>query len=254
MTAAPMIDLNSDLGESYTEWRRGNDEAILDVVTSANIACGFHAGDPMTIEATIKAAVSRGVSIGAHPAYPDLAGFGRRTMHMAPGEVEATVLYQIGALEVMTRANGARMSHVKPHGALYNDAANDRPLADAIASAVRRAGGLRLVGPPASALADAAAAAKIPFLAEAFCDRAYGSDGRIISRSLPNALIVDPKVAAQQAVDIASRHRVRTAAGVEITVAAATLCIHGDTPGALRIAETVRNALERAGVRIAPPE
>jgi len=254
MSAGGRIDLNCDAGESFGVWRLGDDAAIFEHVTSANIACGYHAGDPSTMEAAVLAAKRRGVAVGAHPSYPDLPGFGRRSMRVAPADVEAMVLYQIGALEAIARANGVRLAHVKPHGALYNDAAKDRVLAGAIAAAVRRAGGLRLVGLAGSALRDAAHDAGVAFAAEGFCDRTYEADGSLRARSNPDAVVSDPDAAARQAVGIAVRGVARTGDGVEIALRADTLCIHGDTPGAVAIARAVRSALERAGVRVAALE
>lgn len=250
MNRALRIDLNCDAGESYGAWRMGDDDALFEVVTSASIACGYHAGDASTMEQAVCSAVRRGVSIGAHPSYPDLQGFGRRSMRVSAAEAEAFVLYQIGALQAIARANGTRLAHVKPHGALYNDAARDPSLAAAIAAAVKRAGDLRLVGLAGSAFEGAATSAGIPFSAEGFCDRAYGDDGHLVSRSVSGSLLTDPAAAATQAVDIATRGVVRTASGAEVAVAADTLCIHGDTPGAVQIARAVRAALERAGVRV----
>jgi len=247
------IDLNCDVGESFGAWRLGDDAALFDFVTSANVACGYHAGDPATIEATIAAAAKRGVAIGAHPSYPDLAGFGRRSMQMSPRDVEAMVLYQIGAIEAIARANGAALRHVKPHGALYNDASRNRAIADAIASAVRRFGSLRLVGLAGSALIQAARAAGVPAVREGFCDRAYEPDGSLRPRTLPDAVLTSPDDAARQAVAIAVRHRAQAHDGSAVDVSADTLCIHGDTPAAASIARAVREALHRAGVRVAAP-
>lgn len=250
MSTQRRIDLNSDVGEAGD----AADNAILDLVTSANIACGYHAGNAATIDATVRAAKARDVAIGAHPSYPDPDGFGRRSMRIAPNEVEAMMLYQIGAVDAIARAHRVRLTHVKPHGALYNDAATDRTLADAIASAVRRLGNLRLVGLAGSALVEAAHAAGVPAVSEAFCDRAYESDGTLRPRAAVGAVITDPVVAARQAVSIAAHGVVRTFDGGEIAVAAQSLCIHGDTPGAVEIARIVRAALESAGVRVAQLE
>lgn len=254
MNVALRIDLNCDAGESFGAWTLGDDDALFGVVTSASIACGFHAGDPSTMESTVRCAVRHGVAVGAHPSYPDLQGFGRRTMRVTPAEAHAFVIYQIGALQAIARANGARVTHVKPHGALYNDAARDRALADAIAAAVRKCGDLQLVGLAGSAFVDAAKAAGVPFVAEAFCDRAYDDDGHLVSRSIAGSLITDPAAAARQAVDIAVAGRVRSASGGAVAVVAQSLCIHGDTPGAIDIAKAVRAALEGAGVRVAAPD
>jgi len=219
----------------------GDDLALLDVVTSANVACGFHAGDPTTIEATVCAAAERGVAIGAHPSYPDLAGFGRRSMDLKPADVEAGVLYQIGALAAFARASGVPLHHVKPHGALYNDAFSNTVLARAIATAVARFDkALVLVGLPKSALLAAGRAAGLPTAAEGFCDRAYEPDGTLRSRTKDGALITNPAKAARQALDLAGSGHVQT------------LCIHGDTPGASAIAFAVRAALRDAGFAIAP--
>jgi UPF0271 protein len=244
------MDLNCDMGESFGRWRLGHDAELLEIVTSANIACGYHAGDPLSITAVVREAVERGVALGAHPSYPDLSGFGRRSMRMAPAEVEAMVLYQIGALDAIVRAAGSRLRHVKPHGALYNDAARDEALARAIASAVARYGDLRLFALPNSALAHAAADAGVPTWREAFCDRAYEDDGSLRSRRLAGALVQDPEAAARQALDVAVHRRVRTYSGATMAMEAETLCVHGDTPGAVDIARSVRTALERAGVRV----
>ena len=236
------IDLNCDIGESYGAWRMGDDDALLDLVSSANIACGFHAGDPATIDATVCAATQRGVAIGAHPSYPDLAGFGRRSMDISPGDVESGVLYQIGALTAFVDSYGAKLHHVKPHGALYNDASRDEPLAKAVAQAVARAGvPLTLVGLPGSALLAAGSEAGLKTAAEGFCDRTYEPDGSLRSRTLEGALISDPDRCARQAVELASGGRVQT------------LCIHGDTPGVASIALAVTAALRAAGFTIAPP-
>lgn len=254
MSEQARVDLNCDVGESFGVWRLGDDGGILDQVTSANVACGFHAGDAATMEATVRACKQRGVAVGAHPSYPDLAGFGRRSMRVEPADVEAMVLYQIGALETIARANGVKLTHVKPHGALYNDAANDRRLADAIVSAVRRAGGLRLFGLAGSALIDAARAAGVACAAEGFCDRAYDADGRLTARTKSDALVADPAAAARQAVDIAVRGSVRAHGDRDVALRVDTLCVHGDTPGAAAIARAVRAALEGAGVRVAALE
>jgi 5-oxoprolinase (ATP-hydrolysing) subunit A len=254
MTAArKTIDLNCDAGESFGRWRLGDDEALFTIVTSASVACGYHAGDPATIEATIRAAKARGVAVGAHPSYPDLSGFGRRSMAMSAADVEAMVVYQIGAVEAIARANGVRLAHVKPHGALYNDAAMDPRLADAIASAALRCGGLPLFGLAGSALMHAARDAGLSGIAEAFCDRAYEGDGTLRRRELPGSVIADPAAAARQAVDICTKGRASAFDGTEVALAADTLCIHGDTRGAVAIATAVRSALESAGVRIAAP-
>jgi UPF0271 protein len=234
------IDLNCDIGESFGAWSMGDDAALLDVVSSANVACGFHAGDPTIIDATVRAAAQRGVAIGAHPSYPDLAGFGRRSMNLSSEDIESGVLYQIAALAGIARANGAALHHVKPHGALYNDAARNAPLAEAIARAIARFdASLLLVGLPDSALLAAGKAAGLRTAGEGFCDRAYEPDGSLRSRLRDGAVFTDPAQAAHQAVLLARSERVKT------------LCIHGDTPGAPRIALAVCAALRDAGFTLA---
>jgi UPF0271 protein len=237
------IDLNSDLGEGFGAWRLGDDEALLDVVTSANVACGFHAGDPITMRRVCLAAAARGVAIGAQVGYRDLAGFGRRRIDMAPDELAADVLYQLGALDAFARAAGVRVRYVKPHGALYNTAADDAGQANAIVAAVLAYDAtLPLLGLPGSALARAAADSGVPFAAEAFADRAYTPDGRLVPRSEPGAVLTDPQTIAARAVAF-----VRDGPAVP-----ASICVHGDTPGAVAIARAVRDALSADGVQLVP--
>lgn len=247
------VDLNCDMGESFGAWRMGDDEAMLEVVTSANVACGYHGGDPRVIDATIRAAVRRGVAVGAHPSYPDLAGFGRRSMDVAPADLERMLIYQIGAVAALAAAAGARLGHVKPHGALYNDAARDPQLSAAIARAVAAIdSSLILVGLSGSALVAAGHAIGLQTAEEAFCDRAYESDGTLRSRNRSGSVHSDPQTAARQAVEIVLHQRARSYGGEEIAVNAQTLCIHGDTSGAVEIAKAVRAALEREAVIVAP--
>ena len=247
------IDLNADVGESFGAWRMGADEAIVPLVSSVNVACGFHAGDPLVIERTVALARRAGAGIGAHPGYPDLAGFGRRDLDMAPDELEAAVLYQLAAVAGFARAAGSELSHVKPHGALYNRAARDASVARPVARAVRRfSAELILVGLAGSQLLDAGRAEGLSVAGEAFADRAYESDGSLRSRRLPGAVLADPDAAARQALRIVREGRVSSFHGTEVEVRAETLCIHGDTPGAARYARAIRDCLEEAGVRIAP--
>ena len=235
-----IIDLNCDMGESFGAYRLGDDAGILPYITSANIACGFHAGDGLVMDATVKMCVQAGVRVGAHPSYPDLQGFGRREMSLAPDEVEAFVLYQVGALAGFARAAGVELTHVKPHGALYNQAARDLSLAEAVARAVARfSRGLILVGLAGSALAEAAAAAGLPAAGEGFPDRAEKPDGTLRSRRLPGAVLHDPAEIAANAVRLATEGVV-TAGG---RVAVQTLCLHGDNPAAVAAAKAVRAAL-----------
>ncbi len=245
------IDLNADVGESLGPWPMGTDQALIPLVTSVNVACGFHAGDPLTIRRTVRLALDAGVAVGAHPGYPDLVGFGRRAMNLADDELEAAVLYQVAALAGIVRAEGGSLSHVKPHGALYNRAATDSSAAVSIARAVASVDTeIRLVGPPGSALLAAGTAAGLVCLAEGFADRAYTADGTLRSRTLPGALIPDPALAAAQAVSIARDSLVVAFDGARVPLSAATLCIHGDTPGAVAIATAVRDALAAAGIEV----
>jgi len=248
------LDLNADVGEGFGRWGGSVDAELLAVVTSVNIACGFHAGDPRIMDRTVAAAVRAGVALGAHPGYFDLRGFGRREMVADPGEVENDVLYQVGALAAFARSHDAALTHVKPHGALYNQAARDPALAGAVARGVRRAGtGLTLVGLATSLpLRRAAEDEGLRFAAEAFADRAYERDGSLRSRRLPDAILEDPKAAAEQAVRIARDGIVVASDGSEVALVADTLCLHGDTPGAVAIARAVRSALEAAGITLAP--
>ena len=249
------IDLNADLGESFGAWRMGDDAGVMPWITSANIACGFHAGDPVAMRATVALCVEHGVAIGAHPSLPDLQGFGRREMKVTPNEVYAQTLYQMGALHALAEAAGAHLHHVKPHGALYNMAARDRALADAIAAAVRDFDPtLILVGLAGSALVDAGRDAGLPVQREGFCDRLYASDGSLAPRSVAGAVIEDVDAAVAQAVSIAIRNEVAVLDGSRIRIEADTLCVHGDRPSAALFAERLRRALEHAGVRIAAAE
>ncbi len=244
------IDLNADLGEGFGAWKMGDDLGLLTVVTSANVACGFHAGDPSVIDRTVRDATSAGVAIGAHPSYFDLRGFGRRAMTVDPAEVEADVLYQVGALAGFARAHGGRLVHVKPHGALYNQAAADEALAAAVARGVSRFDqGLILVGLASSAAMRGAARSQgLRFAGEAFADRRYEKDGTLVARAGGEALITDPAEAAHQALRIVQRGEVLSRGGAPVSLHAETLCVHGDTPGARAVAGAVREALEVAGV------
>jgi len=246
------IDLNCDMGESFGAWTMGQDAEVLAHVSSANIACGFHAGDPQTMRRTVAAAVAHGVAIGAHPSLPDLVGFGRREMRVSADETYGLTLYQIGALAAIARAAGARLSHVKPHGALYNMAAKDRALADAIASAVGDFDrDLILVGLAGSELPRAGEHAGLAVAHEAFADRRYQSDGSLTPRSEPGAVIGDADAAVAQAIAIATRGEASTRSGDNVRIRADTICVHGDRADAALFARRLRESLERAGVRIA---
>jgi len=245
------LDLNSDLGEGYGRWALGDDAALLEVVTSANVACGFHAGDPATIDRTVRAAVERGVAVGAQVSYPDLVGFGRREIDVPPDELTADVLYQLGALEAFAKAAGSRVRYVKPHGALYNRIARDPVQAAAVVEAIRRYDpALPLLTLPGSVAMEAAGEAGIPSVGEGFADRAYTAEGRLVSRREPGAVLHDPEQVAARAVVMATEHRVEAAGGEQVAVEVRSLCVHGDTPGAVDLARAVRTALEHAGVTL----
>jgi UPF0271 protein len=246
------IDLNCDTGESFGAWTMGDDAGVMPHITSANIACGFHAGDFGTMQRTVALAKKYGVAIGAHVSLPDLQGFGRREMHVAPDDTYAMTLYQIGALQGFAHASGTRVAHVKPHGALYNMAAKDRALADAITRAVRDADDrLILVGLADSELTRAAAAAGIRASHEAFADRRYESDGSLTPRREPDAVIHDIDAAVVQAVYIATKQKVEIRGGGVRDVRADTICVHGDRPDAALFAQRLRQALDAAGATIA---
>jgi UPF0271 protein len=247
------IDLNCDMGESYGRYSLGSDEALMPHITSANVACGYHASDPLVMDRTVRLAVEHGVAIGAHPGYPDLQGFGRRDMALGPDEVQAMTLYQIGALAAFARACGSDLAHVKPHGALYNQAARELDLARAIVRAVSSfSRDLIIVGLANSEIVTAAEVAGQPVAREAFADRAYEAGGALRSRRLPGAVLTDPDQAAQQALSIARDGFVTAYTGEPVPVQADTLCVHGDTPTALPIVQAIRHALGAAGVRVAP--
>lgn len=250
----PSVDLNCDIGESFGAWTLGSDAQLLSHVTSANIACGFHAGDPATMRRTVDLAVERGVAIGAHPGLPDLAGFGRRVIEITPGDAYEMVVYQVGALAAFAAARGTRLSHVKPHGALYNMAATRAPLADAIAQAVRDVDrGLMLFALAGSRLVDAARSAGVVAIEEVFADRRYAADGTLVSRTRAGAVIDDTDAAVRQAVRMVREGKVTAIDGAEVRVHAGTICIHGDTPGAAEHARALRAALSDAGIEIAAP-
>jgi 5-oxoprolinase (ATP-hydrolysing) subunit A len=244
-----VVDLNSDLGEGA-----GHDNEILDLVSSANIACGFHAGDPPSIFASIQAALERGVALGAHPSFPDRENFGRTEMTMPPAEVYAFVAYQIGAFQSLARAAGGRMNHVKAHGALYNMAARDRALADVIANAVVALDPkLILFAPAASQLDYAATELGLQTASEVFADRNYLADGSLVPRSRPDAFVHDPVEAADRIIRILSEGMVRAVDGTDVSVSGNTVCVHGDNPQAVAFVRKVRERLELEDVLIAAP-
>jgi len=246
------IDLNSDLGESFGPWPMGHDAALMDSISSANVACGFHAGDPGAMRATIALAREKGVAIGAHPGFQDLVGFGRREMKASPVEVEDLVLYQVSALAGMASAQGVRLQHVKAHGALYNMACRDRALADAIARAVAAFDrSLILFGLPKSELLRAGQAAGLRVAAEVFADRAYDPDGSLTSRGKPGSVIQDTQRVVDRAIKMVRDNKVVAVDGSTIALQADTICLHGDTPGAADHAKAVRRGLESAGITVA---
>ncbi|MBT9256906.1 LamB/YcsF family protein [Phycicoccus sp. MAQZ13P-2] len=246
---AAVIDLNADLGESFGAWTLGDDAAMLRVVTSANVACGFHAGDPTTIRRTVAQAAAAGVVVGAQVGYRDLAGFGRRRIDVAPEDLTADVLYQLGALEAMCRVAGTRVRYVKPHGALYTTAAVDEGQARAVVGAVVAwDASLPVMGLPGSVLLAAAADAGLATVAEAFADRGYDATGRLVSRRDPGALVTDPVLVAARVVRMVRDGVVEAVDGTLVPVAADSVCVHGDTPGAVVVAQAVRDALAAAGI------
>jgi UPF0271 protein len=248
----PRIDLNADVGEGIGPWPMGDDERLIPLVTSANVACGAHAGDPLTIERAVALAIRHGVAVGAHPGYPDLVGFGRRDLDMTPAELRASVIHQVAAVAGFARAGGVALAHVKAHGALYTRMARDAATAEVVAGAVAAVAPEAIFVALAGSLAlDAGRAAGLRVAAEAFADRAYEPDGSLRSRQLEGAVLATAGDAAAQAVSIARDGRVRTHDGTVLTVEAETICIHGDTPGAAAYATAVRAALEDAGVTVA---
>lgn len=245
------IDLNSDIGESFGRWSLGNDAEVMRSVTSANVACGYHAGDPGVMRETVRLAKAAGVAVGAHPGFPDLVGFGRRNIAASPREVEDFVLYQVGALAAIAAAEGVRLQHVKAHGALYNMAIRDRALSDAIARAVAAFDrSLILFGLPGTELLRAGEAAGLPVAAEGFADRAYEPDGSLTPRSRAGAVIHEAAEVVQRAVRMAREGVVAATDGRDIPMRIDTICTHGDTPGSHELTRRIREGLERAGLTV----
>lgn len=253
MRGMQTIDLNSDLGESFGQWTLGDDDALLDLVTSANVACGFHAGDPSVLRHACERAAERGVVIGAQVGYRDLAGFGRRFIDMEPAALTDDVLYQIGALEAFAKVAGTKVRYVKPHGALYNAIVHHEEQAAAVVEAVRSHDPtLPVLGLPGSAWLRLAEEAGLSVIREAFADRAYNPDGTLVPRRQPGAVLLDADEVAARCVRMATEQQVEAVDGSVVEVPAQSLCVHGDTPGAVAMAAGVRRALEASGVRIAP--
>lgn len=245
------IDLNSDLGESFGTWAMGDDATMLGIVTSANVACGFHAGDPAGILATLKAAAAQGVSVGAHVAYPDLAGFGRRNMDIASADLVADIVYQIGALQGLAAAAGTTVRYVKPHGALYNTIAQDARQARDVITAIQAIDpGLALVVLAGSPLVGWAEEAGLRVVAEAFADRGYTPQGTLVSRREPGAVLHDPELVARRMLRLVTEGVVEAIDGSLARVRADSICVHGDSPGAVAMAVEVRRTLEQAGVTL----
>lgn len=246
-----VIDLNSDVGESFGRWTLGDDMALLPVITSANVACGFHAGDPRTLWATCTAAAEHGVTVGAQIGYRDLAGFGRRFIDIDPADLVAEVIYQIGALQAMAAASGTAVRYVKPHGALYNAVVHHREQAQAVVEAVRAVDPtLTLLGLPGSAVLELAEAAGLNTVREAFADRAYTPQGTLVSRREPGAVLHDPDAVAARMVRLVTAGVITAVDGTDVEMSADSICVHGDSPGAFDIARRVRSALEHAGVTV----
>jgi len=247
------MDINSDLGESFGAWRMGDDATMLDIVTSANVACGFHAGDPAGILKTLRAAAERGVVVGAHVAYPDLVGFGRRNMDPSSDELVADVIYQIGALQGLAQAAGTDVHYVKPHGALYNTIAhNTRQANDVITGILAIDPDLTLMALAGSPLIDLARERGLRVVAEAFADRAYNDDGSLVSRREPGAVLHDPDQIAERMLKLVRTGELESISGRSIQLNADSICVHGDSPGAVEMARRIRARFDEAGVQLAP--
>ena len=245
------IDLNSDLGESYGAWRMGEDETMLGIVSSANVACGFHAGDPAGIWKTVKAAAGKGVLIGAHVSYPDRVGFGRRDLDVTSGELIADVIYQIGALKGMAASAGVAVGYVKPHGALYNRIAHDPIQGQAVIDAIKAIDpSLVLMGLANAPILKLAQASGLKTVAEAFADRAYTPDGQLVSRREQGAVLHDPQLIARRMLQLARQGTLEAIDGSTITIEAQSICVHGDSPGAVAIAQEIRQAFEADGISV----
>ena len=247
------IDLNCDLGEGFGAYTIGRDRELMEVITSASVACGFHAGDPTVMRHTVEAAATQGVALGAHPGYPDLQGFGRREMKLSPEEVYADVLYQLGALAGFVRAQGCRLQHIKPHGALYNQACKEKQLAGAICHAVKDFDpSLIVLAPGYSAFRQAAQLLGLPFAGEFFADRAYLPDGSLVPRSQPGAVIHDGALAASRVLQMAQEGTVTCIDGTVLPMRCVSVCVHGDNEAALESVRLIRRTLEQNGVALRP--
>jgi UPF0271 protein len=250
----PRIDINCDLGESYGAFKVGNDEKIMPHITSANIACGFHAGDPVIMAQTINLAKKHNVAIGAHPGYPDLLGFGRREMQLTSEEVKNYAIYQVSALQGFAKVAGVSLQHVKPHGALYNTAAKDEKLSEAIVDAVKALNhNLIIFAPLNSALAKAAVESGLRVAYEVFADRAYNSDGSLVSRKQPNAIIQEPQKVMERVIKMVKEGTVLAVNGEVVNLGEVhTICVHGDTPTAIELAKALKKGLIKVGIEVKP--
>jgi len=247
------VDLNCDMGESYGAWKMGDDAAVMPFITSANIACGFHGGDPATIRKTVRLAIDNGVAVGAHPSLPDIQGFGRRVMKISPQEMYDLVVYQAGAVEAFARAAGSKLHHIKCHGALYNMAANDEALSEAMVRAAKDLGFVMLYALSKSKNYEIAKKLGVPVAGEVFADRGYSDDGTLAPRDQPGGMIEDAAKSVQQALGMVEDGIVVGLSGKRIPVAADTLCLHGDQPGAAKFAAELRNAFKQKGIQVAAP-
>ncbi len=248
------IDLNCDMGESYGAWKMGADAEVMPFITSANIACGFHGGDPATIRKTVRLAVDHGVAVGAHPSLPDLMGFGRRAMRISPQDMYDLVIYQAGAVEAFARAAGTKLHHVKCHGALYNMAAMDEDLSEAMVRAVKDLGsGVILYALSMSKNFELAKKANVPVAGEVFADRGYSDDGTLAPRDKPGGMIEDAAASAKQALAMIEEGYVTSLSGKRVAVAADTMCLHGDQPGAVTFAKRLRETFKERGISVAAP-
>ena len=247
------VDLNSDLGESFGAYTIGLDEQVLPLISSANVACGFHAGDPMVMHKTVALAKAAGTAIGAHPGFPDLQGFGRRNMALTPAEVKAAVIYQVGALKAFVEAEGLSLQHVKPHGALYNMSAKDMNLARAVCEGVAAVDkNLIIMGLFGSCHIEAAKELGLPYANEVFADRAYEEDGSLVSRQKPGSMIHDEDLAIQRVLRMVKENRVQAITGKDIPIAADSICVHGDNPRAVEFVKAIRKALTEEGITVRP--
>lgn len=247
------VDLNSDLGESFGAYKIGNDEKIIPLITSANIACGYHAGDPLVMSKTVASALRAGVSVGAHPGFPDLLGFGRRNMAVSPEEAKAYVLYQLGALSAFCAAQGAKINHVKPHGALYNMAAKDYSFAKAMCEAVYEFDkNIYFLGLSGSEMIRAADDTGLRAVSEVFADRAYEENGTLVARSKPGSMITDENLAIERVVRMVTEGRVTAISGRDIEISAGSVCVHGDGEKALLFVQKIRQTLTDKGVVLSP--